>query len=506
MTDHKPLLGLFSNLKPISHMASGRIQRWALLMQAYRFDLVHRSGEKLGTADALSRLPLSMATDSTTIPADWTMLVNFLDYSPVSSQDVGNSTRRDVVLSKVSKYLEVGWPSTTKDPEILPYHRRQSELSLEGGCVLWGSRVVIPSKLQPIMLKELHSSHTGAARMKELARSYVWWPGLDKALEKLTSSCPQCLEKRPMPPKSELHPWEWPKVPWHRVHVDHAGPVNGNYFLILVDAHTKWVEICKVSGTTSKETIARLQHMFTQFGLPVSLVSDNGPCFTSQEFKTFTNNCGVKHLTTAVYKPATNGLAERMVQTFKKALTASGDPLQLTLDKFLFNYRMTPHSTTGRSPAELMFGRKLRTRFDMLWPSENLETRVHDKQEKQKWYHAKHPRKPNLDTNSPVMARNYARGSKWLPGIVERRTGPVSFKVRLQNGNLIKRHQDQLHMREPEGLQEIDPGDGAVTTETPPVSPASIADQVSLQSPQLRMPALPRRSSRQRKPVERLDL
>ena len=79
-------------------------------------------------------------------------------------------------------------------------------------------------------------------------------------------------------------------------------------------------EVFKVSGTTSKETIGRLQHMFAQFGLPVSLVSDNEPCFTSAEFQKFMKNCGVKHHLTAVYKPSTNGLAERMVQMFKKAL------------------------------------------------------------------------------------------------------------------------------------------------------------------------------------------
>ena len=93
---------------------------------------------------------------------------------------------------------------------------------MELGCALWGSRVVILSKLQAIMLKELQSRHIEAARMKELARSYVF--GQDK--EKLTFSRPQCLEKRPMLPNSELHPWERPKVPVHRIHVDHAGPLN----------------------------------------------------------------------------------------------------------------------------------------------------------------------------------------------------------------------------------------------------------------------------------------
>ena len=65
-----------------------------------------------------------------------------------------------------------------------------------------------------------------------------------------------------MPPKAELHPWEWPKAPWHRIHVDHAGPMDGNYFLVIVDAHSKWTDIYKTKGTTSAETIKLLQHTF----------------------------------------------------------------------------------------------------------------------------------------------------------------------------------------------------------------------------------------------------
>ena len=80
--------------------------------------------------------------------------------------------------------------------------------------------------------------HSGASRMKELARSYVWWPNMDKDLENLANSCQDCLVLRAMPPKAELHPWEWPDRPWHRLHVDYAGPVDGRYFLVIVDAHS----------------------------------------------------------------------------------------------------------------------------------------------------------------------------------------------------------------------------------------------------------------------------
>ena len=156
------------------------------------------------------------------------------------------------------------------------------------------------------------------------------------------------------PPKAELHTWEWPIHPWHRIHVNYAGPFDGRYFLIIVDAHSKWVDIYHTIGTTSSEPISCLQHSFAQFGLPISIVSDNGLCFTSQEFQDFIQSHGLRHITTAVYKPSTNGIAGRMVQTFKRSLkisSSSSSDIQLVIDQFVFNCRLTPHSTTGVWPA-----------------------------------------------------------------------------------------------------------------------------------------------------------
>ena len=212
ITDHKPLLGIFSPTKPISPQASGHIQRWALLLQAYSFILMHRSGTLLGTADALSRLPLATDSSYTPVPADWALLVNFLDSSPVTSKEIRKFTRTDAVLSLVYKFCEVGWPAeAVGNAALMPFVRRKDELSIQSGCLLWGNRVLIPSSLRPSLLQELHLGHAGAPRMKELARSYVWWPNLEKELEGISKSCPGCLALRNCPPKAELHPWELTK-------------------------------------------------------------------------------------------------------------------------------------------------------------------------------------------------------------------------------------------------------------------------------------------------------
>ena len=522
VTDHKPLLGIFSPDKNIPPMSSGRIQRWSLLLQAYRFTLRHRSGALLGTADALSRLPLMSTTDSTPVPADWVNLVNFLESSPVTSADIREHTRKDPTLSKVMRYCELGWTpnaTTVQDAEVTPYLRRKDELSIQDGCVLWGSRVVVPTKLRSRLLEELHMGHSGSTRMKELARSYVWWPKLDTDLEGLTNSCPECLSLRAMPSKAELHPWEWPTHPWHRLHVDYAGPVDSRYFLVIVDAHSKWVDVYLTSGTTAKETIKCLQHSFSRFGLPISIVSDNGPCFSSQEFKDFCMHIGARHITTAVYKPSTNGLAEKMVQTLKKALRTSKSAIQDTLDRFLFNYRLTPHSTTGVSPAELMFGRRLRSRLDLLWPADGVSSRVAKRQQGQKKEHAYAPHTLDLPPESPVMIRNYTPGgSKWIPATVVKQTGPLSYRCTGPSGKEVKRHQDQIISRTIPASPlpaETPPIAVPTTSPTKTIVPDRTMHSFSPSTQEVVKPTSPistspspclRRSSRESRPVVKLNL
>lgn len=176
----------------------------------------------------------------------------------------------------------------------------------------------------------------------------------------------------------------------------------------------------------------------------MTIVSDNGPCFTSQEFKTFLEMNGVRHVTSSVYKPATNGLAERMVQTFKNSLKGSKDDYKVHIDKFLFKYRITPHTTTGVSPSELMFKRKLRCRLDLLHPSDVIGNRVAKRQEMQKKNHVSNPRHLEIDQETPVLIRNYSTGPKWIPASIDKQTGPLSYHCQLEDGRVVKRHQDQL--------------------------------------------------------------
>ena len=161
-------------------------------------------------------------------------------------------------------------------------------------------------------------------------------------------------------------------------------------FLIIMDAHSKWPEVIVMHSTTSQTTIETLRILFSHYGLQEQVIPDNGPQFTSDEFAQFMQDNGIKHILCAPYHPAANGLAERFVQTFKRAMKAGekdGSSLNHRLTRFLLRYRSTPHNTTNVAPSELFLGHNLCTLFDLLKP--DIEPRVLSKHADQKGYHDK---------------------------------------------------------------------------------------------------------------------
>ena len=156
-----------------------------------------------------------------------------------------------------------------------------------------------------------------------------------------------CLAVRNAPPPALPNPWAWPSRPWESVHLDFAGPFQGSMFLITVDAYAKLPEVYVMPNTTVPRTPDSLRQMFAAYGLPSQTVTDNGPQFN----------------------PASNGLAECFIQSFKqsmKAMVKDGLPLNLYVSDFLLTYRSTPHATTGVAPCTLFLKHQICTRFDLL--------------------------------------------------------------------------------------------------------------------------------------------
>ena len=351
----------------------------------------------------------------------------------------------------------------------------------------------------------LHEGHPGMTRMKAIARGVVWWPGIDAEIEKKVKECPKCQVNQKSPTIAPLHPWEWPSQPWTRLHIDFAGPFDGKMFLVVVDSHSKWLDVIPVSTANSATTIRELRKLFATHGIPDVVVSDNGTAFTSVEFSEFMVKNGIRHLRTAPYHPATNGLAERAVQTFKTALkkSASTGNVDTRLARFLFQYRTTPNSTTGVSPAELLMGRKLRTHLDQLCP--DLASTVYGRQQAQKKSHDKQNSERAFNLNDPVFVKNYHQGPAWLPGEVIT-SGPRNYKIQLRNGAVVRRHVDQMRSRAADmsavgdtntGFEDFQSSENSSSSETVETS--------NTEGPSSEPTTTLRRSTRNRQPPNRFN-
>ena len=242
ISDHKPLQYLFNEKKAIPQMASARIQRWALTLNAYNYNIAYKPGKQHCNADVLSRLPLETAPQDVPIPGDTIMLLETLQSSPVTAKLIKTWTNQDPTLSKVRDLVKRGW-THTNDPKLQPYQRRHMELSVQADCVLWGNRIIVPPAGQSRVLDVLHDGHPGISRMKELARSFIWWPGLDDDIQSRVEACTKCQINQKSSTPQQLHPWEWPEHPWSRIHIDYVGPIRNRYLLVVIDSYSKWLDV-----------------------------------------------------------------------------------------------------------------------------------------------------------------------------------------------------------------------------------------------------------------------
>ena len=312
--------------------------------------------------------------------------VSYVDSGLLSAQDVATETLAHPALRKVLVNIKDGLPDKVEG-DLQAYAQKFLQLTSEGNCILWNSRLVVPPSLCPRVLSLLHGTHPGVSRMKTRARSYVWWLGMDQCLEELVKNCGVCQVLQSATPQEGLVPRSWPIHRWQRVYVNFA-VFEGQNLLVLQDGHSKWPEVKILTHTDASLLIETLQTLFAAYGLPEEVVSDNGPPFTSEQLANFFKRNAVVHAFTPTYRPQSNGSAERTVRSVKEGLLQQLlDPslckrsLQHKIDTWIFDYRNTPHTTTGVSPAELFLSRRPRTPLSLLQPSNLLKWKLQEVKE-----------------------------------------------------------------------------------------------------------------------------
>ena len=280
--------------------------------------------------------------------------------------------------------------------------------------------------------------------------------------------------------------------------------------LVLIDAHSKWLEAVPVQRASAKATTSALRHIFVTHGLPEVIVSDNGSPFTAAEFDNFCKMNGIRYLCTPPFHPASNGAAERAVALVKAGLSKlatdiitaglaqhQGRDLQHRLDRFLLSYRRTPQSTIGITSAEILMKRSIRTRLDLVKPS--LATTIEMGQAKWPALNSYNRQVPSVDCD--VMMRNYASGDRWVPATVVEYRSPHSILVK-SDKDITHRHTDQLRKRvafdEPSRTTRNDDDDDDFMWHVPPAAATPAAAHPS------ETDRLLRRSQRQSNPPNRL--
>nr|XP_006812973.1 PREDICTED: uncharacterized protein K02A2.6-like [Saccoglossus kowalevskii] len=388
--------------------------RWSLILKAYEYTIEYKPGKSHGNADSLSRVPIFNIRCN--YEEHMCLMLDELDSSPFTSDDVKFWTSRDPLLAHVREFVLRGWPEKPPDESYRPFFRIRNELTVVDGCIVWGTRVVIPPQGRTERLRELHVAHPGMNRMKGLARSYVWWPSMDAEIENKVRCCDVCQQNQKSPAKAPLHSWEVPNKPWTRVHIDYAEYEKYN-LLIIVDAYSKWIEAHRMTSITSAATILKLKQVFATLGIPEILASDNGSNFTSDEFSHFLNVNGITQILVALYHPSSNGLAERAVEIVKNGLNRVKDgTIDERLAKILFRYRIIPQSRTQVSSAELLMKRKLRSRLaiDSVHPQFNKT--IVESQRKMKVFHDQNVKERQFSIGDTVWTRSYSYGSLWVKG------------------------------------------------------------------------------------------
>ena len=412
-TDCSALVKIFGPKNDLGGCAIGRLNRWAAKLMDYNFTITHIKGKTNKTCDSLSRLPVPpagellapfptgvgkpvsaaslagdlsvkcAAVDNIFAAEEIILSVSCLaqlpdpgecefsiskiigsaptvawDILPLTVKDVANATRTDGVYGKLLTAIRAG-ELNKEDITLKPFMSVFDDLYIEQDVIWYGSRLVVPTKQQQRLLEELHQTHFGVVKMKEVSRRYFWWPLIGKQIEQLAHKCSGCRKYRKKPIPAPLCPWPYSRRPMERVHIDFC-EYRGKMLLIMVDSFSKyyWCHIMN-NDTTSSKTLAVLFGWFCERGFPTTLVSDNGPQFTSKEFEERTKKWGVKHLLTPPYHPASNGLAERAVGTVKshlKKMDCPVTPLELyvNLQSVLRFHNASPQSSTDQNPFELM--------------------------------------------------------------------------------------------------------------------------------------------------------
>ena len=384
--DHKPLVPLLSGYRVTAPL---RIERIRVRLQGFNYHINYVPGKKGGSenneADYHSRHPEPLAMQKSQacksqaefelretveeFEKDIMAIVKSSVPEAVTWQELLEETLSDTELSNLKEAIARGYFTAQEKRALGPqYDAIFTELAVVGGLVVRGPRIVVPRMLRDKVVKFAHEGHQGITKTKEYLRTRVWFPGLDKMVEAHIQHCHPCQVVSMSQEREPLRMTPLSSEPWKEVVVDFWGPIHtGEYLLVTVCKQSRWAEVEFVTSTRARAVIPKMDKTFASLGIPVSVSSDNGPPFNSQDFRDFSKYLGFRHERKTPLNPQANAEAEQFMRVLKKLYQISkltGSNFKQEVFRFLRAYRATPHCTTKVAPVDLMYsGRKFRTRL-----------------------------------------------------------------------------------------------------------------------------------------------
>ena len=447
-TDHRPLESIFK--KPLCQM-SPRIQRMMLKVQKYNLKEQYKSGRELYIADMLSRACISK--DETPICDEkYSMFsIKNLPCSLSKLSELKEETLKDMELNILKDTVSRGWPENKRqiNPGITQYWNFRDENSYFDGLLLKGEKVIVPRSMQKAIIEQIHQkSHLGINKCINRLKDVFFWSGMSAQIKDIISQCSICNEFRGTQQKEPMLPHEIPTKPWEICATD-LFELDKDTYIVIADYFSKFFEVKKISSSSSKTVINILKENFSRYGIPVILKSDNGPAYSSSEFRDFAKSYGFEHITSSARYSQSMGFIKKYVQIcknqLKKSKKSNSDPYLAILE-----YRNTPIEGINLSLTQMLMGRRARTQLPVnekllnpQYDGVKVQNALKEKQHTQKYYYdrgAKPLQQLNPDDQIRVQNEN-----KWEPATVESKAKtPRSYVIRTERGQKLRRNRRHL--------------------------------------------------------------
>ena len=283
-------------------------------------------------ADTLSRAQLPTTEQGFSQEIETIHMMDYVvNVSTDGMEKIRQATKVDTDMIALTRAITHGWPDKKESLPIpvQDYFNFRDELVVQNGIVFKGERIVIPYNIRHDILKRIHSSHTGIQGCMRRARESVYWPGLNADITSLISACSLCEEYQPAQQKEPMISHQVPDGPWQKVGVD-LFECESLDWMVTVDYFSGFFELDRLAvNKKADEVITKMKHHFGRHGIPLEVMSDNGPPFNSAKFEDFSLKYEFQHVTSSPRYSQSNGKAESAVKIasnlIKKALKSGTD-------------------------------------------------------------------------------------------------------------------------------------------------------------------------------------